>query len=314
MRDERRGVNPSFGNEAEDFGTVASVHPARLEGEVLAVHIGQRKHLRTVVERHDGDRGIGAGTLPRQAEGVVGSRHLQHHIGTTVVGVRADELRTALRLRQQHVGIVGLHEGTAFGRLLAHDDTLGALQHRAEQGADARRSGTDDKHGILRRNVRYACRPKAGGQDITHEECLLVRHIIGDAVKPLVGMGHTDKFRLPTVDAAAQSPTSVGVGAVVHIAFLAKETLAAEGLHVHGDAVARTDIGDGTPHLLHHAHNLVAYGDARHGTRHAAMLDVQVAGADAAQGDADNGVVCILQHRFRLVQEAELALLDIRIC
>ena len=40
MRDERCGINLAFRNQPEDLGTVAAVYPARLEGEVLAVHVG----------------------------------------------------------------------------------------------------------------------------------------------------------------------------------------------------------------------------------------------------------------------------------
>ncbi len=44
---------------------------------------------------------------------------------------------------------------------------------------------------------------------------LAVRHRVGDLRQPLVGVGHPDVFGLAAVDAAAQSPAAVGVGAVV---------------------------------------------------------------------------------------------------
>ena len=46
VRDERSGVNLSRFNKAKDFLAIASIDPTGLEGEVFAIHFGQRKHLR----------------------------------------------------------------------------------------------------------------------------------------------------------------------------------------------------------------------------------------------------------------------------
>ena len=43
------------------------------------------------------------------------------------------------------------------------------------------------------------------------------------------------------------------------------------------------------------------------GTRHTAMLDMQVAGADAAECNAHNGIARALQLRLRLVDKFKLA-------
>ena len=64
MRDEWRGVNLSLLNQAKHFLAIASVHTTGLEGEVLAIHIGQRKHLGLVIKSHHRYNSIRAGTLP----------------------------------------------------------------------------------------------------------------------------------------------------------------------------------------------------------------------------------------------------------
>jgi len=88
------------------------------------------------------------------------------------------------------------------------------------------------------------------------------------------------------------------IGAVVHKAFFAEKALSAEGLHVHRHPVAGFHIGHRTAHFFHDAHHLVPYGDAGHRPGHAAVLDVQIAGADAGKGHLYNGVPLVLQHRL----------------
>ena len=60
-------------------------------------------------------------------------------------------------------------------------------------------------------------------------------------------------------------------------------------------------------------HRLVADGNARHGAGHAAVLDMQVAGADTAQRHAHNRIARIFQLRLRFVQQLELSSFDISI-
>ena len=129
--------------------------------------------------------------------------------------------------------------------------------------------------------------------------------------QPLVGMGHPHQRGLPAVDAAAQRPASVGVGAVVDIAVAAEVALAAEGLDVDRHAVARAERRNLRAHLLDDAHHLVAHGDALDGARHAAVEDVQVAGADACQRDAYQGVAGCFEPGFRLFAELEASAFDI---
>ena len=87
MGDERCGVYPTLFYEAEDLLTIATIHATGLEGEVLAVHIGQRKNLRLVVKSHYGNDGIRTGSLPCEAEGVIGSGHLKYSVGSSMIAV-----------------------------------------------------------------------------------------------------------------------------------------------------------------------------------------------------------------------------------
>ena len=41
--DEGSGVQLPGGDQVQGLGTVAAIHPAGLEGEILAVHVGQRE-------------------------------------------------------------------------------------------------------------------------------------------------------------------------------------------------------------------------------------------------------------------------------
>ena len=148
--------------------------------------------------------------------------------------------------------------------------------------------------------------PVPGGQHVPHQQSLQVRDSVGDLGEALVGVGHPDVFRLAAVDAAAQGPAAVGIRAVVDPAVAAEEALPAESLHVHRHPVSRLKCRDSLPHLLHHAHHLVSHRNAGHRPGHGAVKDVQVAGADAAQGDFDDGVPGMAQRGFGLVQQLEL--------
>ena len=75
--------------------------------------------------------------------------------------------------------------------------------------------------------------------------------------------------------------------AVVHIALLAVETISAEGFHVYRHTVAFTESLYFTAQFVHYANHLMTDCYAWHGFWHAAMLYVQVAGADATQGHTD---------------------------
>ena len=60
--------------------------------------------------------------------------------------------------------------------------------------------------------------------------------------------------------------------------------------------------------LLNDANHLVTNGNAWNGTRHTAVLDMQVAGADTAERNAHNGIARALQLGLRLVDKFELAM------
>ena len=143
------------------------------------------------------------------------------------------------------------------------------------------------------------CRPIACSQNIAHEKSLFVAHRVGDAVQPLIGIGNTHVFGLPTVDAATQRPTAIGIGAIVYIALTAKEAFAAEGFYVDRHPVARLHRLYGGAYLLDDAYHLVPHGNTGHSARHTAMLNMQIAGADASQGNAHQCIARINQLRNR---------------
>ena len=85
------------------------------------------------------------------------------------------------------------------------------------------------------------------------------------------------------------------------IAVLAEPAFAAVGLDIDRHPVSRLYLMDLIPYLGHKANHLVADGDSGNGTWHAAVLDVQVAGADARQGDLHNGILRVENPRLRLL-------------
>ena len=210
-----------------------------------------------------------------------------------MIAVAEYEIPAHLRLADQHVGIMLPDETDALGGLFTDNDALRTFQQHAKQGADARRPGPDDEHRILLTDLRDAGGPETRGQHVAHEQSLFVAHGIGDAAESLIGIGNADILRLPAVDAAAQGPTAIRIGAVVHISVPAEETFAAKGLDVDRDTVAGPDRGDIRPDLLHDADHFVADGDARHGAGNAAVLDVQmlpsVTRTMASRGSSSSG-------------------------
>ena len=61
VRDQRLGVELAVGDEFQRLVAIAAVDAAGLEGQVLAVHFGQRQGLRSVVKCHHRDDGVRAG-------------------------------------------------------------------------------------------------------------------------------------------------------------------------------------------------------------------------------------------------------------
>lgn len=144
---------------------------------------------------------------------------------------------------------------------------------------------------------------------ILYQQRLPIGNAVRDLVQSLIRKGHPDILGLPAVDAAAQRPAAVLIGAVVHKAFFAEKALSTEkGLHVHRHPVAGFHIGHRTAHFFHDAHiscPTVMPGTAR---EHAAVLDVQVAGADAGKGHLYNGVPLVLQHRLWFFHQGKRSL------
>lgn len=313
MSDEGCGVQLPLGNEGEDLPAAAAVHPAGLEGEVFAVHVGEGEDLRGIVQGHHGDDGVGPGAGPGQGKGALAPRHLQHPVRAPVGAVSADKVGGSLRTHGQHLGIMGLHKGSALRVFLADDDLTGSFQQYTLEGTQAGGTSTDDQHRIFVADLGNVGGPVAGGQDVPHKEGLLIGDPVGDLVQPLVSVGNPHILRLASVNAAAQGPAAVGVGAVVDPAVFAEKALSTEGLHVDSHPVAGAHRGDGGAHFLHDTYHLVTNRDAGHRPGHRAVLDVQVAGADAGQGDPDDGVPVILQYRLGLFHQGKGTLFDVGI-
>ena len=176
-------------------------------------------------------------------------------------------LPAILRLHHLYVRIMFTHKAYSFRRFLANNDAAGVLEHHAKQGADSGRAGADDEHRILFGNLRYAGRPKARGKHVAHKERLFVAHRIRNAVQSLVGIRHADVLGLTSVDAATQCPTTIGIGAIVHISVSAKEAFATKGFYVHRNPVAGPDGSDVRAHLLHDAYHFVPHRGSGQGTR-----------------------------------------------
>ena len=153
MRNQWRGVNLARLNQAQNLLAIADVHVARLEGQILAVHLGQWQHLRLIVERHNRYNRIWASTLPRQAEGILRTRNLQHHIGTSTLAFFAHRGDAILRCDNFHARIVFTHKTGSFGRFFANNDMLRLFQHHAQQRANSRWASTDNQHRIVWLNL-----------------------------------------------------------------------------------------------------------------------------------------------------------------
>ena len=305
--------NLPWAMSAKNLSAVAAVHPAGFEGEVFAVHIGQRQHLGPVVKGHHRDSGVGPGTLPGHPEAVVAPRHLQHHVGASVVAVLPDIVGQSLRWGGEYLRVVGADKVQPLLVQIADNDPPGVLELDALEGAQAGGACAQNQHRVPGLNFRDLGGPIAGGQHIPHQQRLEIGDPVGYLVQSLVGMGYPDIFRLAPVDATAQGPAPVRVGAVIDPAVLAEEAVAAEGFHIHRHPVTGPDRGDGPAHLVHDAHHLMAHGDPGHRPGHRAVLDVQVTGADAAQRHFDDGVPIVQQYGLGLFHQFKQSLSDIGI-
>ena len=128
---------------------------------------------------------------------------------------------------------------------------------------------------------------------------MIVGYSIGNLIQPLICKRHANVLCLTAIDAATKRPTAVLVGAVVDEALLAEEALAAKGFHVDRDSVAGPHVRDRRADFFHDADHLMTDRDPLHRSRHAAVLDVQIARADARQ--------CYLNDRISRAVSSALA-------
>ena len=92
VRDERCGVYLALLDELQDFLAVAAIHTSCLEGEVLAVHLWEWKHLSFILEGNYRNYGIWTSTLPSELECVVCSSYFKNSVSTTIDTVFDNEL------------------------------------------------------------------------------------------------------------------------------------------------------------------------------------------------------------------------------
>ena len=314
MGDKGGGIQLSLPDQLQGLGAAAAIHPAGLEGEVFAVHLGQGQGLGPIVQGHHRDQAVGPGGLPGHAEAGIAARHLQHNVGAPMLAVGPHKVGQALGAGGEHLRVVTADEGQPLLIPVAHDNPPGAAEPHTLEGAQPGGPGPQDQHRILGADIRDLGCPVSGGQHIPHQQGLQVAHLIGDPVQPLVRIRHPHIFRLAPVDAAAQGPASIGVGTVVHPAVLAEKAFPAEGFHIYGHPVAGAHRPHRRAHFFHNAHHLVAHRDPRHRPGHRAVLDVQVAGADAGQGHLHNGVPILQQHRPGFFPQFKSSFFQIGIC
>ena len=164
---------------------------------------------------------------------------------------------------------------------IADKDAFRIFQPSAEHTAYSRRTRARDEYVRPFFYVRYFRRPEPRREYVAREQSLSVRDAVGDDRQSAVRVRDADVFRLHSVYAASQCPSAVGKSAVVHPAALAEKAFAAESFHIHGHTVARFHFGDLLSRAHDFAHRFVSDRDAFDRARHAAVHNVQVAGADA---------------------------------
>ena len=211
----------------------------------------------------------------------------------------------------QHLGKVFPDKGQPLRIFLTDDDLSGITEQHAEQGTESRGACAENQHRIPGGNLSDTGSPEAGGQNIPHKQRLPVRYRVRNPVQPLIRQRNPDKFRLSAVNPAAQRPSSFRMLAVVHIPFLTKEALTAEGLHIDRHPISGLDGLYFFAHFFHHAHHFMTYGNARNCTGHSAMENMQVAGADTGQRHPDNGVGVVPKGRTGLFPKGKFSFFHI---
>ena len=230
--------------------------------------------------------------------------------------MRAVQLHELLRVvgrDGEHIGIALAHKAQPRRIGVTDDDPVRVMQHGAQHGADAGGPGTEDKHGVALPDLGNPGCPVAGGEYIAGKQRLPVGNPVGNDSQTLIGIRHADVLRLTAVNPAAECPAAVGISAVVDKAVLTEKAVSAERLHVDGYTVAGLDGFDCRTDLLDYADHLMADRNTGDGTRHRAVLDVQIARADARHGNAHHRVSCMRENGFRLVLQGKLTLFSISV-
>ena len=184
---------------------------------------------------------------------------------------------------------------------------------RTKQRTYPRRTGADNQHCIIRFHLRYTCSPIARRQNITRKQSLLVTHALRNPGQSLIRIRYTHVFSQSAVYPAPQSPSAIGLLAIIHVTMLAEKAPSAKCLYVHRHTVTRTYARDSTSYLADHAHHFMADCYTAHRTWHTAMLNVQIAGTDTGQRHPDYCVSGFQKFWLRFVNPSEPSLVNIRI-
>ena len=95
---------------------------------------------------------------------------------------------------------------------------------------------------------------------------------------------------------------------------VSSEALSAEGLNVDSHPVTGLHICDVSTDFFHYTHHFMADCDTKHGAWYAAVLDMQVTGADAAESHPDQRILRSLKGGLRLVNQFEAVMLYVCVC
>ena len=186
------------------------------------------------------------------------------------------------------------HKTSPLFRFFAHNNAARMFQHCAKQRTNSSRACSYNKDCIVRRNLRDTRCPKSGSQNIPYKQSLFVGHSIRNPVQSLICMGHTYILGLSSVNATAQSPSSIRILTIIYISFLTEKALATECFHIHRYPIARLNRSNSGTYLLNNAYHLMPHRNARNSTGNTSMLDMQITGTDTSERDTYQGITRIL--------------------
>ena len=200
-----------------------------------------------------------------------------------MVTVLENKILAVFRFSHQHIRIMLADKPNSFRRLFTDNNAFWLLQHHTQQSTNPGRSGTDDKNSIFLGNFRDACCPKTCCKHITDKQSLFIAHCIRNTVQPLIRIRNSDIFRLTAIYSTPQSPTAIRISTVIHISMLTEKTLTAESFDIHSHPVTRLHRSDISPYLFYHTYHLMPDSYSGHSTRHTAMFNMKITGADATK-------------------------------